>query len=376
MTVDTDKLTTALSSLKRISQLRNTLEVLDCTLLQCTELGLELRATNLTDEGQLTIAYSGEPLSCGICVNTSNLHDLIQGLKSEDLELTTNDGRLTVLAEADAFKTILSGLPEEEYPKHVVSIGDDSWHMQIPREELRGAMGYAMAAASTDPNRYMLNGIAIDPAEDNLNVVGTDGRRLQMSTIEMGEHVPLEKTVVLGAHTVATMRASLSDSAEEVVSVSGDGGSIQLALSNAVFSSRLLDGSYPNYKMVIPEPSSFKACMTCDSKELTQAIVRSQAILTKRVNGDGAVTISPSDGRITISAKSLSENATSQSVSAIGWKAEAMTEGRFNAAFLKSAVSGSSRAMLHIPGSGNEPMAVTNPDNPHSHAVIMPMRLQ
>jgi DNA polymerase III sliding clamp (beta) subunit (PCNA family) len=116
--------------------------------------------------------------------------------------------------------------------------------------------------------------------------------------------------------------------------------------------------------------------MICDSKELTDAIVRSQAILTKRVNGDGAITISPSDGKLTISARSLAENVTSQSVAATGWDPKAMKEGRFNAAFLKSAVAGSSRVELHMPASGNEPMAVTNPDNDHAYAVVMPMRLQ
>lgn len=375
MTIDTDKLTKALSSLKRISQLRNTLEILDCTQFACTRLGLELRATNLTDEAQLTIAYRGEPIP-DICVNTSNLHDLINGLKSADLELTVDDGRLTVVAADDSFRTVLSGLPADEYPRHVVSIGDESWELQIPRTELRGAMGYAIAAASTDPNRYMLNGIAIDVVGDKLNIVGTDGRRLQMSTIEHEGKTSLDKTLVLGSHTVSTMRASLAESTEEVITVRGDGGSIQLESPNAVFSSRLVEGNYPNYKKVIPDTATFECQMTCDSKELTQAIVRSQAILTKRVNGDGAITISPSDKKLMISARSLAENVTNQSVDASGWNAKAMTEGRFNAAFVKSAVAGSSRAMLHIPSSGDEPMAITNPDNDHSYSVIMPMRLQ
>jgi DNA polymerase-3 subunit beta len=375
MIVDTDKLTTALSTLKRISQLRNTLEVLDCTQLTCNELGLELRATNLTDEGELTIPYSGEPIN-GICVNTANLHDLINGLRSEDLTLTVAEGRLTVEAKADSFKTVLSGLPAEEYPRHAVTISDDGWELEVATDEIRGAMGYAVAAASTDSSRYMLNGIAIDASGDRLNIVGTDGRRLQMSTIDGGPGKRPDRVIVLGAHTVSTMRASLAESPDETVRIAGDNGSIRFELDNCVFSSKLLEGNYPNYKQVISDPSAFPCSMICDSKELTDAIVRSQAILTKRVNGDGAITISPSDGKLTISARSLAENVTSQSVAATGWDPKAMKEGRFNAAFLKSAVAGSSRVELHMPASGNEPMAVTNPDNDHAYAVVMPMRLQ
>lgn len=374
MTVDTEKLINALAALKRISQLRNTLEILDSTLFECCELGLNLRTTNLTDELEVALPYSGDPLERGVCVNTSNIHGLLVGLRSKDLELTITDGRLHVLAADDSFQTSLAVLPAEEYPSHVASAIDQSWEFSAARQELRGAMAHALAAASSDSSRYVLNSVAIDADGDNLNIVGTDGRRLQMSTIEFDGEI--DETVIIGASTVATMCSALGESDEDVVTVTGGKGAIRFETKNTVMASKLIEGTYPNYRMVIPDRGSFVCEMSCDAKQLGEAIARSQAILSKSIASECSVTLSPADGQLTVSARSLAENVTSQSVKAEGWREGAMSEGRFSAAFIKSAMAGASVATLHIPSSGNDPILITNPDNDHTQAVVMPMRIQ
>ncbi len=182
------------------------------------------------------------------------LYDIVRKLPDEgDVTLELNDGGnvMTVKAGRSTFK--LSCLPVADFPE--VGGKELPTAFDLPAAELRALVDRTKFAMSTEETRYYLNGIYLHQAEHDgvkvLRAVATDGHRLarfEMPLPEGAEDIP---GVIIPRKAIGELRKLLEEAAD-TISVSLSQSKIRFDFDHIVMTSKLIDGTFPNYEQVIP----------------------------------------------------------------------------------------------------------------------------
>jgi DNA polymerase III subunit beta len=175
------------------------------------------------------------------------LFNIVRELAEADIEIAVDDKNVaTVTCSSSYFK--LNGLSEDEFPPLAKPEGKFTYTLeQGAFKEMLKKTAYA---ASTDETRFVLNGCLMSFKDGKLTIVATDGRRLALVEQELEFPKEAETDVIVPTKAVAELLRILKDEGE--LKVSRKDNQILFEFSDILIASKLIEGTYPNYRQVIP----------------------------------------------------------------------------------------------------------------------------
>jgi len=366
----------ALGHVQSVVERRNTIPILSNVLLRCDSdrSTLLLSATDMDLE-----IVEGVPALVerpGLTtVPAHTLHDIVRKLHegaqiSVEATLTEAGGSGLVLRSGRSMFT-LACLPPEDYP--VLSGGDLPYSFALSAAELRGLIDHTRFAISTEETRYYLNGIYLHTTKNDevpvLRAVATDGHRLARLEMVMPEGAGGMPGVIIPRKAVIELRKLVEECAEDI-QVSLNESKIRFTVDQATLTSKLIDGTFPDYDRVIPANNDKVLEVNC--KEFAEAVDRVSTISSEKSR---AVKLVLDNGNLAVSATSP-ENGTAVEDIEVRYHAAPMEIG-FNSRYLldiTQQIDGEGAARFLMSDSAS-PTVVRDISDPGVLYVLMPMRV-
>ena len=370
VTVERAELLKSLSHVHRVVERRNTIPILANVLIRASGSGLELKATDLDLE--VVESLPAEVTQEGATTVPAHvLYDIVRKLPDGaqvQLETAGEHGTLTVRASRARFS--LQTLPEVDFPD--LAAGEFAHSFKVKALEFRRLVDKTQFAISTEETRYYLNGIYLHVAEaagsTTLRAVATDGHRLAQAELPAPEGAAGLPGIIVPRKTVAELQKLLEDKeAEAAVSISTT--KIRVQVGSIVLTSKLIDGTFPDYGRVIPQGND--KILKVDKDAFAAAVDRVSTVSSERGR---AVKLALSEGRLTLSVSNPDSGSATEELE-VEYSAEALEIG-FNARYLLdiTAQLEGDLAELQFADSGS-PTLVHDANKAGSLYVLMPMRV-
>ena len=367
-TIERATLLKGLGHVHSVVERRNTIPILSNVLIEAEEEGgLRLMATDLDLQINETVeADVSEPGATTVPAHT--LFDIVRKMpEGSQVELIAAEGRMQVNAGRARFT--LATLPRDDFP--VIAEGDLPITFELPAATLRQIIDKTRFAISTEETRYYLNGIYLhvsDEAQPVLKAAATDGHRLARVTVPRPEGAQGMPGVIIPRKCVAELR-KLLDEVDGTVQASLSESKIRFGLGNAVLTSKLIDGTFPDYSRVIPTAND--KLLKLDPRALEEGVDRVSTIASERTR---AVKLSLDRDRVTLSVTSPENGTASEEVSA-DYAADGVEIG-FNARYLLDILGQIEGDVMEVHlADAAAPTLLRENDKAAALYVLMPMRV-
>ncbi|HWT96633.1 MAG TPA: DNA polymerase III subunit beta [Terriglobales bacterium] len=305
LTIDRTALLRSLAHVQSVVERRNTIPILSNVLVEAKGDRLSLTATDMdlaiVEQTAANVATPG-----AATVPAHTMYDIVRKLPDGaevQIELAGDGGQVALKAGRSRFT--LATLPKEDFP--ATAGGDLPHRFPLSAIDLRGLVDRTKFAISTEETRYYLNGIYLHAfstgKQKSLRAVATDGHRLarvEMPLPEGAENIP---GVIVPRKMVNEIR-KLIEEVEGMVEVSLSDSRIRFAFNDTILTSKLIDGSFPDYQRVIPTGND--KVMEVDRRSFRDAVDRVSTISSEKSR---AVKLSLKANAMTLSATSA-ENGT------------------------------------------------------------------
>ncbi|MEI6144573.1 MAG: DNA polymerase III subunit beta [Candidatus Berkelbacteria bacterium] len=254
-----------LSIVSRIVGTRTTLPVLSNIYLEAKDGQLKLSATDL-EIGVTTSIGAKVDEEGALTVPARLISDFIAANSDESLDLESK--ATTMHLKSARYEANIKGIDSSEYPV-LPDISKDSL-IDLATGDFTRAISEVVVACATDDTRPVLSGIYFKFEKDFLYLVATDSYRLAEKKISVPGST-VEKEFIVPARTMQEiLRITASSQGLEKVGISATDNQVSFTIGDTQVVSRLIEGSFPNYKQIIP--SAFKSTAEIEVKEFSSAI--------------------------------------------------------------------------------------------------------
>lgn len=371
LTIERSILLKSLGRLQSVVERRNTLPILSNIKLETTDKGLQLTATDM-DLVATEIIPADITSGGALTVPAQTLYDIIRKLPDgSQISLDTDSQTTQLIVEAGAARFTLSYLPAREFP--VMSEGEMTHHFSLDSNTILNLLEKCRFAMSTEETRYYLNGVFFHTDEaksDNprLKAVATDGHRLARVETSLPAGANGMPKVIIPRKTVNELR-KLFDEQGDQVNISVSESKIRFASGNVVLLSKLVDGTFPDYELVIPDNNT--KIMEVNAALFTQAVDRVSTIITEKARG---IKLSIAPGKVTLLAQSPDSGTAKEEIEA-NYSADPLEIG-FNARYMLDMMAQlEGETVQFLLSDANAPALVTDPNDVTALYVIMPRRV-
>ncbi len=366
-TIERATLLKGLGHVQSVVERRNTIPILSNVLIEATGDGIRLMATDLDLQINETVEAQVETAGA-TTVSAHTLFDIARKLpEGSQVSLAAADGKMQIVAARSRFN--LQTLPRDDFP--VIAEGELPTRFELPAATLRQIIDKTRFAISTEETRYYLNGIFLHVSDDGqpvLKAAATDGHRLARVTVARPDGAEGMPDVIVPRKCVAELR-KLLDEVEGTVEVSLSATKIRFDLGNAVLTSKLIDGTFPDYSRVIPTGND--KLLKIDPKSFMEGVDRVSTIASEKTR---AVKMTLERDKITLSVTSP-ENGTAAEEVPGDYASEGFEIG-FNARYLMDIlgqVEGDT-VEVHLADAA-APTLLRENDKAAALYVLMPMRV-
>lgn len=253
MEIDRDALLGALREVATVVPGRTTIPVLANVLMECVDGKLSITATDLDLQATTTVEAAGE---LSITLPADKVQAAVQSLRPGRITLEPVANRLgSMRFKQGRNQRTLAGLPAKDFPQRGALEAAKSFSM--PAAALARLLETTQAAQSTEETRFYLCGVLLHVSEGHLFAAATDGHRLircQADTPDGSVGMP---DSIVGSKVVSLLRRLLSKF-EGAVRLAFTERAATFALGQTVINAALIDGTFPDYRRVIPQPSTTK----------------------------------------------------------------------------------------------------------------------
>lgn len=370
LTIERATLLKSLGHVQSVVERRNTIAILSNVRLEAGPNGLSLNATDMDLEIVETVgADVSQPGSTTAPAHTfyEIARKLPDGAQVE-IAYSGEDGQLTLRSGRSRFS--LSCLPVEDFPNMVG--GTFTHTFTLRAADLRGLIDRTKFAISTEETRYYLNGIflhaALSDGVDVLRAVATDGHRLARVEVPLPEGAAGMPGVIVPRKTVAEVRKLIEETNADVT-ISLSDSKIRFAFDDAMLTSKLIDGTFPDYERVIPQDND--KILVVEKKPFADAVDRVSAISTEKSR---AIKVAVDKGTLTLSASSPEAGSATEEVS-VTYDSSPMEIG-FNSRYLldiMSQIEGDSARFAMADAAS--PTVIREVADGSAVYVLMPMRV-
>ena len=282
-----------LQTVQNVVSAKGSLQILQNALIVAKENRLILTTTDLDISEKCSIDCDVE-VEGKTTLPIRRLNSIIRELNEDKIFVDVNDENVASVQSGSSFFKIL-GMPVSEFPPTPEVEGQSSYTLDqgVFREMLRKTS----YATSLDETRRVLTGVLLSFKDNKLTMVATDGRRMALVEHEVEFSDDAEADMILPMKVVSELMRILSNDGELKIFVQKN--QIVFSTGTTSISSKLLEGSYPNYRQVIP--SGCEERVTIDREMLLAAIRRVSVVTTDKSN---AIKMIFSANQLTISTNS------------------------------------------------------------------------
>ncbi|HEV2043214.1 MAG TPA: DNA polymerase III subunit beta [Sphingomicrobium sp.] len=364
-TIERAILLKALGHVQSVVERRNTIPILSNVLIEARDDGsLRLMATDL--DLQVDESVAAQVAQAGATtVPAHTFFDIVRKLpEGSQVELAASDGKMQVVAGRARFN--LSTLPRDDFP--VIAEGELPTRFELPAATLRQIIDKTRFAISSEETRYYLMGIFLHVVDDKLKAAATDGHRLARITLPRPDGAEGMPDIIIPKKCVQELR-KLLDEVEGTAEVSLSPTKVRFGLGSAVLTSKLIDGTFPDYNRVIPTGND--KLLKLDPKSFAAGVDRVATIASEKTR---AVKMSVDRDKVTLSVTSP-ESGTATEEIACDYGSDTIEIG-FNARYLMdilAQIEGDS-VEVHLADAAAPTLLRENDASPALY-VLMPMRV-
>ena len=372
-TIERATLLRCLSHVQSVVERRNTIPILSNVLIEAAADGpVRITATDLDLQVVETMSAVAVEGAGAITVSAHLLFDIARKLPDgSQVSLETADNRMTMKAGRSRFS--LPTLPRDDFP--MIVEGDLPTSFELPAAALAQMVDRTRFAISTEETRYYLNGIFLhvsDEDQPTLRAAATDGHRLARFTLARPDGAEGIPDVIVPRKCVAELRKLLEEALDTNVLIDLSASKIRFTLGGehgVVLTSKLIDGTFPDYSRVIPTGND--KLLRLDPKSFYEGVDRVATIATEKTR---AVKMTLENDKVTLSVTSPDNGAAAEEVPA-DYKSDGFEIG-FNANYLKDILAqiDGDTVELHLADAGAPTMIRQDEKSPALY-VLMPMRV-
>ncbi len=370
LSIERGALLKAVSQAQSVVERRNTIPILANVLIEAEGNTVQFRATDLdievVDRAAAMVERAG-----ATTVAATTLHEIVRKLPDGALVTLTADvaaGRLTVEAGRSNFS--LATLPREDFPVMATSEYEANFSAAAP--VLRRLFDKSKFAISTEETRYYLNGVYMHVSDADggqvLRCVATDGHRLARIDADLPADAGNMPGVIVPRKTVGELRKLLDDD-DAQIAVSVSETKIRFATPEITLTSKVIDGTFPDYTRVIPQANTKR--LEVDAGEFAQAVDRVATVSSERSR---AVKLQLEEDRLILSVNAPDSGAAEEEL-AVAYGDERIEIG-FNAKYLLEIASQVDREnAVFLFNSSADPTLMREGNDQSALYVVMPMRV-
>jgi DNA polymerase III subunit beta len=274
--VSKEQLLAGLQTVQNVVSTRTTLPILSNVLIQARNGHVRLTTSDL-DVGISDAVEAQVEKEGAITLPARRLVTIVRELPANEIHVELDNKNFASIRCGQSFFKIL-GLPEEEFPP--LPAFEGAKEFTLKGKDLRDALKKTSYAISTDETRYVLNGILFSFREGNLTMVATDGRRLALVDLEVEFPRSQEVDIIVPTKCVSELVRLVEEEGDVKMSVTEN--QVAFEAAGTLLVSKLIEGSYPNYRQVIPgEP---KERLTIERVLFLNAVHRVSLLASEKSN--------------------------------------------------------------------------------------------
>lgn len=366
-TVDRETLLKPLQSIQGVVERRQTLPILSNLLMSVADDGLAITATDMEVElvarARLEDATDGE-----ITLPARKLIDICRALPPEAKISFAVEGERAIIRSGRSRFT-LSTLPSSEYPS--ADRPADEASVSIQQGALKRLIELSHFAMAHQDVRYYLNGLLLELSAETLRAVATDGHRLAVAETEIRAELGEEsRALILPRKGVGELQRLLGAENEPMELVIGS-NAVRASFAELQFTSKLIDGRFPDYERVIPDPDTCDKQLILEKERLRQCLARA-AILSNDKYRAVRLTLAP--GTLRVVANNPEQEEAEEELE-VAYDGETLEVG-FNVTYLMDALNAlpGENARLFFTDASSSCLVMPEGEE-RCRYVVMPMRL-
>src|SRR5271155_1493616 len=370
VTVERSELLKSLGHVHRVVERRNTIPILANVLLHADKSKLSLKATDLDVEVTDAIAAEVGP-GGSTTVPAHMIFDIVRKLpEGAQIVLESSGDRAALAIRAGRSRFTLQTLPESDFPD--LAPGEMTHNFTLKAADLKRLIDKTQFAISTEETRYYLNGIYLHTAGAGkslmLRAVATDGHRLAQFELAAPPGAEGMPGVIVPRKTVGEVQR-LIDNGEGEIAVELSQSKIRFTFGSVVLTSKLIDGTFPDYSRVIPAGND--KLLEVNKRDFEQAVDRVSTVASERGR---AVKLALSAGRLVLSVTNPDSGSATEELE-VGYDADPLDIG-FNSRYLLdiAAQLEGDTAVLKLADPGS-PTLIQDKETKDATYVLMPMRV-
>ena len=372
-TIERATLLRCLSHVQSVVERRNTIPILSNVLIDAGPDGdLKVMATDLDLQVVEHMSAASVETPGAVTVSAHLLFDIARKLPDgSQVSLEVSDNRMTIKAGRSRFQ--LPTLPRDDFP--VIVEGDLPTSFELPAKTLSELIARTRFAISTEETRYYLNGIFFHVSDEDqpvLKAAATDGHRLARFTLPRPAGAEGMPDVIVPRKAIGELAKLLEEAGDANVQIDLSASKIRFTLGGeggVVLTSKLIDGTFPDYSRVIPTGND--KLLKLDPKSFYAGVDRVATIATEKTR---AVKMGVDKDRVTLTVTSP-DNGTASEEIASEYGSDPLEIG-FNAGYLKDILGqiDSDIVEMHLADAG-APTLIRKDENSPALYVLMPMRV-
>jgi len=353
-----------LQSVIGVVERRQTMPILANVLLVAKSGQVSITATDLEVElvavAEVNVQNGGE-----VTVPGRKLFDICRALpENAEVAIALTGDKLSVRSGKSKFS--LATLPAAEFPTvEDINAGES---LVLPRRSLARLLEKTHFSMAQQDVRYYLNGLLLESSKNHLRAVATDGHRLALCQVDLGSDAP-EKQVIVPRKGILELQRLLGTGDDEELTIELGSNHIRIQLPGIRFTSKLVDGRFPEYERVIPKDAGNQ--VSADRQLLKGALQRTAILSNEKYRG---IRLIIRKGNVTLQAHNPEQEEAEEEVE-VSYDGDDIEIG-FNVSYLQDALGAidSEQVTLSVVD-GNSSCLMREPGNEDCKYVVMPMRL-
>lgn len=358
--VTQENLHKALTNVSRVASNRSSLPVLSNVLIRTNDKRLTIAATNL--DIAITEHIGAKILQQGaITVPARLVQDLVASLPEGVIDIEVTDNKMVL--EAGRFSSSINGVSADEFP--AMPTLTKSHEITIDTSELRVALSQVLFTASSDEARPVLTGVYIYEDGDKITFAATDSYRLAEKQITMKA---TGLSLLIPAQSLQEVLRVLKDESQQIT-IAYDEQQARFTIDETEIVTRLIEGTYPDYKKLLPK--TFETTAKLQKKSLLE-ITKVSSLFAREAAGSITISINSANKELSIKsiASQIGENTASAEADIIGDATITL-----NSRYILDALNAFSGETIQLNINGKlDPCVLTSDDDPSYTHVIMPVK--
>lgn len=363
LTVQRETLLKPVQAVIGVVERRQTMPILANVLMKAHAGLLEITATDLEVELVASIRLDIE-VEGDITIPGRKLLDICRALpEGAELRLEVTGEKLAVRSGRSRFS--LSTLPAAEFP--VIDEVKGRQRLKVSQDRVRRLLEKTHFAMAQQDVRYYLNGMLLEVDAQTLRAVATDGHRLALCEVELDVAAEDSQQVIVPRKGVLELQRLLDGDGDLELTIGNS--HVRVEIEGIRFTSKLIDGRFPEYGRVIPKDPANRLLATRD--ELRQALQRTAILSNEKYRG---IRLSLQPETLVIQAHNPEQEEAEEQVG-VDYQGQSMEVG-FNVNYLLDALGSTDGERVQVGlADSSSSCLIHSPDSQTTKFVVMPMRL-